>query len=43
MSVQGCEPKLDKLIQDVMSYAMLVILGFAIIKVLFLLLFLCNI
>ncbi|XP_012683983.1 tetraspanin 36 [Clupea harengus] len=32
LNTEGCEPKLDKLIQDVMSYAMLVILGFAIIK-----------
>lgn len=30
---QGCEPKLDHLLQGVLSYAMLVILGFAIIKV----------
>lgn len=30
---QGCEAKLEQLLQDVLSYAMLVILGFAIIKV----------
>ncbi|XP_064153370.1 tetraspanin 36 [Anguilla rostrata] len=29
---QGCEAKLDQLLQDVLSYAMLVILAFAIIK-----------
>ncbi|XP_022526818.2 tetraspanin 36 [Astyanax mexicanus] len=32
LNVQGCEAKLEKLLQDVLSYAMLVILGFAIIK-----------
>jgi len=31
--LQGCEAKLDQMLQDVLSYAMLVILGFAIIKV----------
>lgn len=30
---QGCEVKLERLLQGVMGYAMLVILGFAIIKV----------
>ncbi|KAI2661581.1 Tetraspanin-36 [Labeo rohita] len=29
---QGCEAKLEQVLQDVLSYAMLVILGFAIIK-----------
>ncbi|KAG9354983.1 hypothetical protein JZ751_001696 [Albula glossodonta] len=32
LNVQGCEAKLEQLLQDVLSYAMLVILGFAIIK-----------
>ncbi|XP_010782069.1 tetraspanin 36 [Notothenia coriiceps] len=32
LNTQGCEGKLDQLLQDVLSYAMLVILGFAIIK-----------
>ncbi|XP_070759795.1 tetraspanin 36 [Enoplosus armatus] len=32
LNVDGCEPKLDRLLQDVLGYAMLVILGFAIIK-----------
>ncbi|CAB1319317.1 unnamed protein product, partial [Coregonus sp. 'balchen'] len=32
LNTQGCEGKLEQLLQDVMSYAMLVILGFAIIK-----------
>ncbi|XP_033474684.1 tetraspanin 36 [Epinephelus lanceolatus] len=32
LNVQGCEVKLDRLLQDVLGYAMLVILGFAIIK-----------
>ncbi|XP_024272997.1 tetraspanin 36 [Oncorhynchus tshawytscha] len=32
LNTQGCEVKLEQLLQDVMSYAMLVILGFAIIK-----------
>ncbi|KAJ8285249.1 hypothetical protein GJAV_G00024640 [Gymnothorax javanicus] len=32
LNVQGCEAKLDQLLQDVLSYAMLVILAFAIIK-----------
>ncbi|TRY86521.1 hypothetical protein DNTS_010141 [Danionella cerebrum] len=32
LNTQGCEAKLDQLLQDVLSYAMLVILGFAIIK-----------
>ncbi|KAK5871076.1 hypothetical protein PBY51_003977 [Eleginops maclovinus] len=32
LNTQGCEVKLDQLLQDVLSYAMLVILGFAIIK-----------
>lgn len=31
--LQGCEAKLEQMLQDVLSYAMLVILGFAIIKV----------
>lgn len=31
--LQGCESKLEQMLQDVLSYAMLVILGFAIIKV----------
>lgn len=31
--LQGCEPKLTRLLQGVWGYAMLVILGFAIIKV----------
>lgn len=30
---QGCEAKLEHLLQDVLKYAMLVILGFAVIKV----------
>lgn len=30
---QGCEPKLVKLLHDTMTYGMLVVLGFAIIKV----------
>lgn len=33
MSLQGCEAKLEGFLQSVLSYAMLVILGFAIIKV----------
>ncbi|XP_010875393.2 tetraspanin 36 [Esox lucius] len=32
INTPGCEVKLEQLLQDVMSYAMLVILGFAIIK-----------
>ncbi|XP_044051973.1 tetraspanin 36 [Siniperca chuatsi] len=32
LNVEGCEAKLVHLLQDVLSYAMLVILGFAIIK-----------
>ncbi|XP_026887490.2 tetraspanin 36 [Electrophorus electricus] len=32
LNAQGCEAKLEQLLQDVLSYAMLVILGFAIIK-----------
>ncbi|KAJ8381017.1 hypothetical protein SKAU_G00017950 [Synaphobranchus kaupii] len=32
LNVEGCEAKLVQLLQDVLSYAMLVILGFAIIK-----------
>lgn len=32
LNLEGCEPKLEHLLQDVLSYAMLVILGFAIIK-----------
>ncbi|KAJ8006194.1 hypothetical protein DPEC_G00125700 [Dallia pectoralis] len=32
LNTQGCEIKLEQLLQDVMSYAMLVILGFAIVK-----------
>ncbi|XP_036434333.1 tetraspanin 36 [Colossoma macropomum] len=32
LNAQGCETKLEKLLQSVLSYAMLVILGFAIIK-----------
>ncbi|KAJ8401605.1 hypothetical protein AAFF_G00379220 [Aldrovandia affinis] len=32
LNIQGCEVKLVQLLQDVLSYAMLVILGFAIIK-----------
>ncbi|XP_046904462.1 tetraspanin 36 [Hypomesus transpacificus] len=32
LNTQGCEAKLVQLMQDVLSYAMLVILGFAIIK-----------
>ncbi|KAI4895131.1 hypothetical protein NFI96_030608 [Prochilodus magdalenae] len=32
LNLQGCEAKLEQLLQDVLSYAMLVILGFAIIK-----------
>lgn len=32
LNVQGCETKLEQLLQDVLSYAMLVVLGFAIIK-----------
>ncbi|XP_073322153.1 tetraspanin 36 [Pagrus major] len=32
LNTEGCEPKLDHLLQGVLSYAMLVILGFAIIK-----------
>ncbi|XP_042344699.1 tetraspanin 36 [Plectropomus leopardus] len=32
LNVQGCEVKLDRILQDVLGYAMLVILGFAIIK-----------
>ncbi|XP_059193886.1 tetraspanin 36 [Centropristis striata] len=32
LNTQGCQPKLDRLLQDVLGYAMLVILGFAIIK-----------
>lgn len=31
--LQACESKLEQMLQDVLSYAMLVILGFAIIKV----------
>lgn len=30
---QGCEPKLEALMQGVLGYAMLVLLGFAVIKV----------
>lgn len=32
LNLEGCEPKLEVLLQDVLGYAMLVILGFAIIK-----------
>ncbi|XP_056093475.1 tetraspanin 36 [Rhinichthys klamathensis goyatoka] len=32
LNTQGCEAKLEQVLQDVLSYAMLVILGFAIIK-----------
>ncbi|XP_071339288.1 tetraspanin 36 [Trachinotus anak] len=32
LNIEGCEPKLTRLLQDVWGYAMLVILGFAIIK-----------
>ncbi|XP_076859728.1 tetraspanin 36 [Brachyhypopomus gauderio] len=32
LNTQGCEAKLEQLLQDVLSYAMLVILGFALIK-----------
>ncbi|XP_052460074.1 tetraspanin-36 [Carassius gibelio] len=32
LNTQGCEAKLEQMLQDVLSYAMLVILGFAIIK-----------
>ncbi|KAJ8262717.1 hypothetical protein COCON_G00151740 [Conger conger] len=32
LNVEGCEAKLDRVLQDVLSYAMLVLLGFAIIK-----------
>ncbi|KAM9743790.1 tetraspanin 36 [Menidia menidia] len=32
LNVEGCKTKLERLLQDVMTYAMLVILGFAIIK-----------
>ncbi|XP_031164539.2 tetraspanin 36 [Sander lucioperca] len=32
LNIQGCEAKLDRLLQDVLGYAMLVILAFAIIK-----------
>ncbi|XP_017570273.2 tetraspanin 36 [Pygocentrus nattereri] len=32
LNVQGCEAKLEQLLQSVLSYAMLVVLGFAIIK-----------
>ncbi|KAM4575718.1 tetraspanin 36 [Odontesthes bonariensis] len=32
LNVEGCQPKLERLLMDVMTYAMLVILGFAIIK-----------
>ncbi|XP_051964465.1 tetraspanin-36-like [Xyrauchen texanus] len=32
LNTQGCESKLEQMLQDVLSYAMLVILGFAIIK-----------
>jgi len=32
LNVEGCEAKLERLLQDVLGYAMLVILGFAIIK-----------
>ncbi|XP_041792810.1 tetraspanin 36 [Chelmon rostratus] len=32
LNQEGCEPKLNSLLQGVLSYAMLVILGFAIIK-----------
>lgn len=34
--LQGCETELDKLFRGVLGYALLVILGFAIIKVKFL-------
>uniref|UniRef100_A0A4W6BV33 Tetraspanin n=1 Tax=Lates calcarifer TaxID=8187 RepID=A0A4W6BV33_LATCA len=33
LNVEGCEAKLERLLHDVLVYAMLVILGFAIIKV----------
>uniref|UniRef100_A0A8C1AP70 Tetraspanin n=3 Tax=Cyprinus carpio TaxID=7962 RepID=A0A8C1AP70_CYPCA len=33
LNTKGCEAKLEQMLQDVLSYAMLVILGFAIIKV----------
>uniref|UniRef100_A0A8C1H3H5 Tetraspanin n=1 Tax=Cyprinus carpio carpio TaxID=630221 RepID=A0A8C1H3H5_CYPCA len=32
LNTKGCEAKLEQMLQDVLSYAMLVILGFAIIK-----------
>ncbi|XP_045892030.1 tetraspanin 36 [Micropterus dolomieu] len=32
LNIEGCESKLNRLLQDVLGYAMLVILGFAIIK-----------
>ncbi|XP_030633570.1 tetraspanin 36 [Chanos chanos] len=32
LNTEGCETKLEKLFQDVLSYAMLVVLGFAIVK-----------
>lgn len=32
LNTQGCEPRLEKAIQDVLSYGLLVILGIAIIK-----------
>ncbi|XP_029999706.1 tetraspanin 36 [Sphaeramia orbicularis] len=32
LNVQGCEPKLESLLKDALGYAMLVILGFAIVK-----------
>ncbi|KAA8577540.1 tetraspanin 36 [Etheostoma spectabile] len=32
LNIQGCEAKLDRLLQDVLGYAMLVILAFAVIK-----------
>ncbi|KAG7223400.1 hypothetical protein INR49_032227 [Caranx melampygus] len=33
LNTEGCEPKMTRLLQDVLGYAMLVVLGFAIIKV----------
>ncbi|XP_022052974.1 tetraspanin 36 [Acanthochromis polyacanthus] len=32
LNTEGCEPKLEHLLQDVLKYAMLVVFGFAIIK-----------
>ncbi|XP_062854988.1 tetraspanin 36 [Trichomycterus rosablanca] len=33
LNTQGCEAKLERLLQDVLSYSMLVVLGFALIKI----------